>query len=359
MKKAKRIIHLILFSFLLTFPLLAYAGETTVQPTLTRQAALERALSYSPTLKYDEIDLEKKEYLRERAGANVRFTPTDISFSPSDGNIYSTYVQAQFAERQAKKKIENDKRQLVIDVEKTYNNILLAQQKLHQAQSADFYAQIKLLQATAQKSQGLLTEAEFLVAKTSVETAKTAVQAAQNELDNAYSNFNKLVNLDITSRPVLTDSISFQTENFDPESKANLAAECSYDSWSVEEAIDINEQIKIFAKYYNVGDWNVDQSKVTAADTKNLIKQQTRSLVLGMQGMEKRYNELTVSLTQAQEALKVTETKYKVGLATKDTVLKAQLDMEKVKYDIMDISSQYSQTRDTVLKLTGELKITI
>lgn len=322
----------ILFTFLLSlFPTMAVAEDISQkQISLDLNQAIKRAFAYNPTLKNDEIELDKKTYLKDRAASYVRYTPVDYSFNPSDTNVLSTYTKAEFAERQQEKKIESDKRQLIIDVKTAYYNVLLKQQLLLQAQKNEYLAQVKFLQAKAKKEQGLITELDLLNASAAVESAKASVKESQTGLDNAYSDLNKLVNLDISARPVLTDTIEFKPEKIDVESKANIAAECSYESWSAEEAAKIADAIKIFEKYYDIGDWNVDQAKNTSNDTKDLIRKQARSLGLGLQYMEKKYDEIKANRKQAEEALRVVKMQQQVGLATKDAVLNAEIAYEKL-----------------------------
>lgn len=354
MKYLKHCLVMLLVAFLVAAPgtSIVSAAET---PTLTMDQAIERAFTYSAQLKIDKTEIDKQEYLVDRSGNAVRYTPIDIGYNPDDKNVLSTHEQNQFNLRKSEKKLEADKRQLIIDVQTAYYAVIKAQKNLEVSQLNYKNSQVTLLQAEEKYKAGVITKADLLSARAKVQTDQATIVENQNKLDEAYTNLNKLVGYDISSRPQLVDGINVTFVDFDPESKANIASEASYETWSAEEVARVADRIKIFATYYDVADWNVEQSEVTASDTKQLVKKQTRALVLGLDTLKSKHDQYTKKLEELQAKLKVAKANFAVGMVTKDVVQAAELAVAQTEAALMEVDSQYNITVNTILKLTGEL----
>ncbi|MEG6512185.1 TolC family protein [Desulforamulus ruminis] len=355
MHKMTKSLLLLVLSLSLVFPGISLAAE---QPdTLSLERAIDRALTFSSQIKIDQTEIDKQEYLVKRSQNAVTYTPTDINFNPNEQSALSSHMQNQFNLRKSEKKLEADKRQVVLDAKTAYYGVLKAQKSLEVSRLSYQVAQLTLLQAESKYKVGLINNADLLVAQSKVAADKAGMVKSQNELDDAYATLNKLINVDITARPQLIDQIEIEKVDFDPYSKANIAAENSYDTWTAEEAARVADRVKIFATYYDVADDEVAQAQETAKDARELIRKQTRALVNGLNTLNSNYEELLKKQSELQEKLKVARAQESVGMATRDVVQSVELAVAQTEAALIEAASQYNITADTVRKLTGELAV--
>lgn len=340
-------------SLLLWSNTFAYASTDTLK--LTLDDAVKRAFNVSTMLKNNNTELKKKEYLEERASSLVRYTPIDYSFNPGDKNVLSSHMQAQFAVRSQEKKIEADKRQLVIDVKNAYYAVIKAKKAVEVCELAYQKAQIIYMQNQAKYKVGMATDADLFAAEAQVTSDKAALVESRNDLDNKYAELNKLIGVDIKDKPELIDKIPYTEATLDPVAKASLAAEISYESWSASEAARIAEKVKIFEQYWDIGEYTIDQAKNTELDTKNIIKKQTRALCLGVETLKEKHGQLETKNKELNEKLRVAKTQYALGLLTKDVVQSLEKGVKETEAALMEVDSSLDITVATVLKLTGEL----
>ncbi|WP_273484049.1 TolC family protein [Desulforamulus ruminis] len=348
-------IFILAASFCMLFWSVTFANAETATQNLSLDDAIQRAFTFNTQIRITEKEIDKQDYLVKRSGNEVRYSPIDEGYNPKDLSTLSTHEQNLFNLRKGERQLEADKRQVILDTKTAYYNVLKAQKNLEVSQINYKNSQLILLQAESKHKVGLTTNADLLNVQSKVEADKAAITEKQGIVDEAYTNLNKLVSFPIDTRPVLTDRITFEEVDFDPFSKANLAAEMSYEVWSAEEAARVAERMRIFATYYTVANYNVDQATETARDTRETIKKQTRSLVLGLDTLKSKYDQLNTQLIEAQEKLKVAKANMAVGMVTKDAVQATELGVVQTEAALMEVASQYNITADTILKLTGEL----
>lgn len=353
MKKTKYVLLIaLLINLVFVFPCLAQ--EST---TLTVNEAIQKAFINSKKLKNDKIEMEKKDILFKDASSLIRYTPIDISFHPGDNNLFNYFYSSQFDKRKAEKQYENDQRQLIIDVKNAYFTVLKNKMGVEAAEVSLQKSQVKLLQAQSKFTVGLMTEAELTAARAQVAVDKASLADAKAKLDNAYSELNKLIGLPVGDRPVLTDKPVVEKKEIDIDEQVNMAAGNSYEMWTAEEAVRLADQMKIFQKFYDIGDYNVDQAKNTAQDARETLRNQTRALCFSIDALYHKNEQLTEQIRQAEAALKVAEAQWKVGIITRDNVLAAQSALLQAKAGQLEVATAYVVAVDTLNKLTGKLDV--
>ncbi|WP_333870366.1 TolC family protein [Desulforamulus putei] len=343
---------IILFCSLFVFSYSAYGNETGT--VLSLEEAIKKAMQNSITLKNDQVEIEKKDILFKDASSLIQYTPVDISFNPSDTNLFKYFYGAEYEKRKAEKKLENDRRQLIIDVKSKYYNVIASDKKLKALELSEKKAQIQLLQAQAKYKVGLITKAELSAAEAKVATENAILADAKAKLDNAYSEFNKAIGAPLDSKPILKDLPIVEKKELDINEQMNMAASNSYEMWSAEEGARLTDRLKLFEKFYDIGDYNVDQAKNTLVDSRQEIKNQTRKLCMSINYLYEKNNELEQQISQYQEILKVAKVQWETGIATRDTVLNAEYALQMAEASQLEVASAYVTALDTLSHLTGK-----
>lgn len=351
MKKIQRIF--ILLSMLLVFSCSsAYALESA--PPISVEDAVKKALANCVTLKNDKTEIEKKDILYKDASSSLRYTPTDISFNPSDTNVFKYFFNSEYEKRKAEKKLENDRRQIVIDVKTKYYSVIACNQKVKAYDLSQKKAQIQLLQAQSKYKVGLLTKADLAAAEAKVAAENALLADARANLDNAYSEFNKIIGDPIESRPLLKDLPIVEKKELDANEQMMLAVGNSYEMWTAEEAAKMTDRIKIFEKFYDIGDYNVAQAQNSLTDTKQDIRNTARKLCMSVNKLYEKNNELNQQINQYRETLKVAKAQWEVGTVTSDVVLNAEYALQMAEASQIEVASAYVTAVDTLSRLTGK-----
>lgn len=325
--------------------------------TLSLDNAIMKAFVNSTKLKNDRIEIEKKDILLDDMRTNIRYTPTDLSYHPGDTNLFRGYYGSEFNKRQAEKQLENDQRQLIIDVKNAYYSIIKTKSALEASKIAYEKSQVKMLQAQAKYKAGTITNAELIASEAQVATDKANRADLETKLENAYGELNKLMGVAISDRFTLTDLPKVEKQELNTEGQVGLVLSSSLEMWTAEEAAKLADKMKLFEQFYDIGDYNVDQAKNKVTDVRDLLRQQTRTLCNTIDAIYLKNEQLTQQLRQAEEGLRVTEVQWKVGMTTRDSLLAAQNAVAQAKAGQLEVATAYVNALDTLNKLTGKLQI--
>ncbi|AQS60365.1 TolC family protein [Desulforamulus ferrireducens] len=344
----------LLLSLMIVFAcsLSAYGEENNVE--LSLEQAINKALDHSVLLKNDKSEIEKMDILFNDVSSMLRYTPVDLSFNPSDTNLFKAFYSTEFEKKKAEKKYDNDRKQVVIDVKDKYYSVIASQKKLAAAQVAWEKSKIKLLQTQARYKVGLATNANLAEEEANEAAAKTAVMDAQAKLDNAYGELNRLLGEPITSKPKLIDMPVVEKKELDVNEQVNMAVGNSFEMWTVEESVNLTSRLRLFERFYDVGDYNYDQALNSLSDSKQELRNKTQALCLNINYLYEKYNELQQRKLQYEATLKQTKAMFAVGMTTKDNVLQVEYALKETEAGQIEVASAYVTALDTLARLTGK-----
>lgn len=345
----------LLLTLILTVP--AFAQENT-DPSLSLNQAIDKALAHSTTLKNDQLSIDQTEIQRDNAQQAMNYTPIDYDFNPADTNTFKAYYGVDFEYRKNKKKLDSDKRQVVVDVTKAYYEVIKNKSALEEKKVTQAKNLIKLGQTNSKAAVGMATAADRLVAETAVAADNAAIKDASLKLENSYSNLNKLTGQELTCRPILTDSITFTPSGIKTDEQVLKALNNSYEMWSVNEAAKLAGTMKYFEYWSDIGIKSEAQANNTASDTREAMKVQVEELCHGILALEEKYNELDKQAQQLQENLRVIKIQYELGLVTRDAVLGVEELLKKIESGKLEVASTHEVSLKSLFRLTGELNVT-
>lgn len=336
------------------FSLPAYAQEGAIQ-TLTLNEAIKKAFSNSVTLRNDKLDVDTKEIQLDNAKQSVKYTPIDYNFNPNDTNVFKLYYGLDSEYRKAEKKLESDKRQLIIDVTTAYHKVIKEQNALEELKLTYAKDMIKHSQANSKFSVGLTTTADLLEAETQLVSTNAKIKEAEANLDNAYKELNKLIGQEINSRPKLEQVITFQPVEIDPDIEILKVLNNSYEMWQVEEIAKTAGITKYFEYWSDIGINTEAMANNKVADTKEQMKVSVAALCNGIKTLEITYNKLDQQVKQLEEKYRIIKLQHQVGLITLDNVLAVEEALTQAKSGKEKAASEHTLQLLTLRKLTGEL----
>jgi outer membrane protein TolC len=231
--------------FLLTALRLPFAGAEPL--SLTLDEAVRRALDESLNLQKSAIDLALAEYKAEHLWAEIfpsfslrtgiTFLPTTTLFTEpgfqyhGDASSYSFNFGVSFkfnagvpysmkmislAYQKGLLDYENARKQLEIQITKTFFNLLTARENISYLESSLALAQQQLEQDRIARENGLLSELAWLESRLDTETARYNLSSAQGEFQIAQEEFLALLGMENTD-VVLEGSIDIAPVIADPE----------------------------------------------------------------------------------------------------------------------------------------------
>lgn len=353
MKNTKIFIIFILASAILISVPSAWAMDNKVA-TLTLEESISRAFNYSNELKKIINEIKINEKYRDDASFLLQYTPINRNFTPGDENTFNYFYSSDFKYREAQKRLENEKKQLIIDVYKAYFDVLTKQMEVKAYKDEFNKAKVEVNQANAKYEMGMTTVLELLKAQANVKEAEANLEEKQKELDSAYSEFNSLVGLSIDDRPNLVDDIDYNNVNLiNIEGLVALALDNSYEIWTVEEAVELAKITKLFAKWYDEGEWEQKNAELDAANAKDNMKKNIRQLCLGIKVLEEKREGLLKTIEQVEEAYRIAKINYEVGTVTLDKVLDVKVSLEKLKAALTEVEALHQVSVMTLDKYTN------
>ncbi|MEG6522868.1 TolC family protein [Desulfotomaculum sp. 1211_IL3151] len=354
--KIQRYIWLtLLLTLTLTVP--AFAQDNTADPSLDLNQAIKKALAHSATIKNQQLSIDQNEIQRDNAQQAMKYIPTSYDYNPEDTNTFKAFYGVDFEYRKGKKKLEADKRQVVVDVTKAYYEVIkkktaLEEKKLTQAKNI-----IKLGQTNAKAAVGMITAADILAAETAVAADRAAIKEADMNLENSYSNLNRLIGQDLAGRPILTDAIVFAPSGIKTDEQVLKAINNSYEMWTANEGAKLASLTKYFEYWSDIGIKSEAQAHNAASDTREGMKVQVEELCHGILALEEKYIELDKQLQQLQENLRVIKIQYEQGLVTRDAVLSVEELLKKIENGKLEVASTHAVSLKSLYRLTGELSV--
>lgn len=333
------------------FAPMAFGEPEQSIPAMTLQQAIEKALQRDVGVKKAESEIERTEELRNQAAKKLEFMPVIGGYNYQAIKIsWNSLLSADLNWRWSKKSLEMARDSLVLKVCEGYWNVQAARDKVAVQEKIERKALVDLQNVRAGLQAGTIAPSQLIFVESRWQQEKNNLAAAQKTLDSAYSDFNQLVRLAIGDRPVLTDNPDYEPldiTNLDYE--VERVIEKSPTIWLAQETVTLKEWAASIL-YDSTGNYipfnsrqiTVQQAELDVANAKDIMSQVTRSLYYQIKSLEDGYASAHVALKMAQEKLRVEQSRFDAGMATKAEVEAAEVALEQARQAISDLTRQHA-----------------
>lgn len=334
----KRAMFLLLLIISMTLCTAAYADQSQ----LTYQQAVDMALSNSKTLKNAVADVDRTYEVRKDVSNEVKIIPLE----PGDTGVVGTFlgsVKADLGWQMSKKTLEITRDTIGYSVKQAYNAVLLAEKKKRVADLAveNYYWQNRLVELKYQN--GMVSSIERLQVNSGYSGAQGSQKAAVKSLSDAYQKFNALVGLSSDARPVLTDEPKFaKLGEIDLDKKVSQVTSDSYSVWLADQKINLAKldldlySSRTASEPYSAKQIDVTKAQNSADDSRTSLAKMVRTIYYSLKQLEDTYSSLQAKLAVAEQAFRITQVKFDIGMATKSEVVSAQYDLEQLRQQITE-----------------------
>ena len=353
--KYRRLIILSLVVLLMACMAIPASAGDGVQ--LSLEDAIKKSLDTSKELAAYQKGIEIKDLEMDEAMTGVYYTPIDRGYNAGDKATFSNYYSKDYNLKKAKKELENEKNQLVIDTKQAYFDVLSYNKQLNVKEKNVEVDKLKLSQVKAKYAVGMASNSDIKAAETTLATDSASLEDIKVKLDKAYAQLNTYVGLEQSSRPVLTSEIEADFKPIDDvERVAGIAADGSFDVWTAAEAAKLASVTKIFQTWVDVGEYSEEKANLTAASTKETIEIELRNMCNNINYLLQKKNELEVQKEELSEKYRIAKLKYDLGMITRDEVDSLEASLLLADSGIFDITEKYVIATDTMDKYMGKLK---
>lgn len=330
---------------------LSGAALAADQETLTYRKAVDMALANSKTYKNAEADTKRAYEIRQDTSDDVKITPLE----PGDTGVVSTFlgsVKADLSWRTSVKTYEITRDSIEYQVKQAYNSVLLAEKKKKVADltAENSYWQNRLAELKYQN--GMASLMERMQANSGYSGAKESQEAAAKALSDAYQKFNALVGLSSGARPKLTDEPKFeQMGKVDLEQRVSQVTSDSYSVWLADQKVEMAKldldmyMSRTASEPYAAKKIDLNKAENSAVDARTNLAKQIRTLYYSIRQLEDTYTSLLASLNTAEQGYKITQVKYDIGMATKAEVVTSQLELEKLRQQMLETAIQHDNNK--------------
>lgn len=332
-------------------PLGVAQAKEPATPELTLNEAICRALEHSLSLQMAQLDIEKKEALREQAAQEVTFTPIMGAggYSPAYEAAWYNLLGTDLQWQMSKKSYAAAEDSLVLDVCQQYWNVLEAEDGVQVAELGLKKAETAVRNAQFMALAGILSQADLTAVKMQLEQAKSNLAAAQTKLNSAYESFNRLVGLWPEDRPVLTEEPSYSpVEVTSIQHEVSRVLETSPEIWKTEHLTTL-AQWNLSMPYtagrytpYEARRAELEAAELTAAQARELTEKIVRSLFNSLQNIEETIAATKGQITLAEERARVAQVKFDAGLFTQSEILTAKLEVAQAQASLDKLIRQYA-----------------
>jgi hypothetical protein len=334
-------------------------AEDKVENRLTLQTALDLAHKNSLSIKNISSDIERSEEVRNKAAENFFFMPTGPGNGLSDALLVRTAIgvsQADLAWNMNKKQLGVAEDRLAYNVLKSYQEVLKKQQEQQVAKLSLKKVQNKEKIANLRFLQGMTSQFEQKQAEYNLKEEKEKLDGANKALNDARQKLNYLLGVSSDKIYQLTDEPKLVELDLDEKGldvHINRITSDSVVSWLADQNVRIAEMNLDLYVYndptnpntYRAVEIDLDKARNNAADAKRQLGESVRSLYYTIKQLENQYDLLAINLTKAEDALKLTNVRFELGMATAMELLEAESGVAQLKNSLYALSAQHEQLK--------------
>lgn len=334
-----------------------YAQDVANSVTITLDQAVDMALKNSKSLKKAEYDIERGQEVRDSIADDVKYIPsgqTDASVAAA----YTGLLAADMKVQMAKKTLEVEKDKLVLSVFNKYTAVLAAVKDLELAEIKYEKAKKDFQIAQIGYTIGTVSQSQLKLAESQKKNSELNYSSAQKELEKAYESFNSVVGLNLDKRPILVDDIEFKpVEIVDLTNEVARIIDGSPAIWLAQQQVDLYEVALRLHNWadptsdpYEAKQIDVDKAKVTAADTKEQLRNGLYNLYKELMQLQDQYEMAVQAVSMTQEDFRVKELQYQLGMLSQQEYLAAQLALTEAETNLNKITYAYEYLKQAFYK---------
>lgn len=356
----KRLRMMITGILLLSTPLLSVSPAQAAGQSEVLELSIEDAVSLGMV---HSRDLEKSEMSTELARLN--YNDTSISFDNfwdeeygsseeesteediSEANRYyqkySSMLNAEHSYSSSRLSEDVTRDQVIFNIHEKYYSVLQAIGSLEQAEMELSLQEQKFRLSQALYRMGRLSAMEFQEATMQLKNQKSNLTTAQNNLDEAYYNFNLLVGLDPADRPILIEEPQlevFEVQNID--SRIRSLAASTPEQWLKEKSLEIKAELSGWSESDEQGEIELDMASLDVSELKEKTIQQLHNTYTNIKSVEKQVELAEENLALLQTRLRQAKMYYQVGRGTHVDILSAQLDLIQAEQNLLKLICQHN-----------------
>jgi hypothetical protein len=348
----------------------ALTDELTVKSELTCDQAVEMALRNSMELKNAREGELQAEEMREMLANLRRITgSTAVPVGPgydqadaADRDLLLKFTAADTARHMAAKQAEALEETIAFQVRSAYDDVLQNTACLEKTERALDFTAKKLMQIDTKTRLGMESDFNRENARSGYAAEKEQKEHLARQLDEAYTNLNKLLGLEPGARlklqehdpPAWLEEGQGSPTGLGEASLERHLALVLQDHpyiWLQEQQVaQAERELSLYT--YNVGlppykviESTVQQEKNNLYNLKEEVRRGVRSLYYQLQGLENQYKALEKNLAQAENGLRVAQLRFKLGMAVPLEVEQAELAVLEIKCGMQDLARAYGQLK--------------
>jgi len=323
--------------------------------TLTLDQAVEVMLKDNPTLIQADLDMEaaKVESQQKRSDARKARKADDSNKEGSRSNLQVKLLelQADFIKANAERNHQVTVEKLKAEVEEAYFNLLQAME-MEEINKANVEISKDLHEKTKKKYElGLIAKQEVLNSELSLIKAENEYKSIQNNVKLAKMVLNQKLGYEVMTELQLEGKLEykeFKLESIaDAISKALInrneikAAEFGYEAAKV--SLDlISKQYPENTFFYKEEENKLKKAKASLADAKKGIEIEVRGNYLDILQKQEEIKAGQKSVELAEEALRLNQLSYDVGMSVLTDVQQAQTTLLQAKLGLSQLILDYN-----------------
>lgn len=329
-----------------------FQGEVS----LSLEEAINVMLKDNPTFKESELDLEQAEVDYDQGKKALR--KAEKIFKDKEEDSASYLKNVKLLELSTEFGIENSKRNheatiesLKAEVEEAYFRLLQAEQQ-EEINKVNVETAKDLHEKTKKKFElGLIAKQEVINSELSLITAENEYKSAQYSVKNAKMNLNTKLANDLMTDINLKDELKY--EEFELESIAEAiskalinrneikSAEFNYEIEKINMEVTRKEQSEITFDYRNQV-VKLEKAEKTLMDGRRNIEMEVRANYLDVLQKQEEIKAGEKSVELAEEALRLSQLSYDVGMSVLTDVQKAQTTLLQSKLGLSNSILNYN-----------------
>ncbi|MGE5508354.1 MAG: TolC family protein [Chitinophagales bacterium] len=333
----------------IAFLLSLAAGVVQAAAPLTLPEVLAIARAQSAAVALADLDLEEARLAYEEGKA-------DLVLHPS----VTVQQQAESAWKAAQARRELARRDLDMQVQQAYYDVLRTQMAEDLAQRALKQAQAQLATTRVRHAQGMLSDVDLLTSESQLATSEADLSRAQANRSNARMQLNRLMGRDLEAPFELTDEFAYEPLQVDLDralasaEERRLELQRARDTLALrEKELSVSDPAFTPALAVQKARLAVERAKTELAEIRTSILLEVRQNYQAVKEGEARIPILQKNLARAKESLRITEARYNVGVITLTDLIEAQKTAFQAETQVIQAVFDYNMALARFFKSAG------
>lgn len=323
---------------------------------LTLEQAINQTIENSPSIKKAKLDLEQAEVNYDKYKSNLRKGKETADGKNKESSTYLENVKlvevnGEYSYENSKRNYEITIESLKAQIEEAYYRLLQAQQS-EEIRKANVETAKDLYEKTKKKFDlGLVAKQEVINSEVSMIEAENNYKSAQNVVKNNKMSLNIILGYDVMNEIKLKDDLTYK--EFEAGgiaeavssalSKRNeiKAAEYRYEAAKINLAIVENRYPDVTYQYREAK-VSLEKAEKDLKDARKSIEKEVRLNYLNLMQKQDEIIAGKKSVELAEEALRLSELSYDVGMSVLTDVQQAQTALLQAKLGLSQAILDYN-----------------